>query len=268
MDRTRQVWDRSSAVGTIGRRRSMFGTARARRRVLPLVALLVSVGIPVAFGMAVDRGSAPAVADEVGSVEVAPLAAADAPAEPPDEGPARFATIEGLELRLPSSAVLLVGFHEASQTAALALRPAGVLKDNANTTRFDPPPDHADGPAYVVMSSRGRVPAATSAVDVLLRDDDPVLSPVSGTVVDVRPYHLYGRHPDHRIEIVPDGRPDLRLVLIHVRDVEVVAGDTVRAGVTVLAGSANRFSFGSHIDRYTDPDRWPHVHIEVKRAPD
>lgn len=246
----------------------MFGTARARRRALPLVALAVLVGVPVVLALAVDRGSAPAAAVEGAPVEVAPLAVAPAEAEDARAvGPVRFATIEGLELRLPSSGVLLVGFHEASQSAALAMRPTGVLRENANTTRFEPPPDRADGPEYVVMSSRGRVPAATSAVDVLLRDDDPVLAPVSGTVADVRSYHLYGKHPDHRIEIVPAGRPDLRVVLIHIRDVAVAPGDTVRAGETLLAGSANRFSFGSHIDRYTDPDRWPHVHIEVKRAP-
>lgn len=269
MDRTRQVWDRSSAVGTIGRRRSMFGSARARRRVLPFVVLTLLVGIPVVLAVTVDRGPAPAAALEGGPVEVAPLAAATAhPDATPEVGPVTFATIEGLALRLLSSNALLVGFHEASQTAALGLRPTGVLRENANTTRFDPPPDRADGPEYVVMSSRGRVPPATSAVDVLLRDDDPVLAPVSGTVSDVRSYHLYGKYPDHRIEIVPTGRPDLRVVLIHVRDVAVAPGDNVEAGVTVLAGSANRFSFGSHIDRYTDPDRWPHVHIEVKRAPD
>lgn len=249
----------------------MFGTARARRRLLPLVLVGLFLGVPALLGTMVDRVSQPAAADEGSGVEVAPAAAAlseDGQAAPGDVValPPIFASYEGLELRLPSASPVLVGFHEASQAEALPLLPIGTLEDNANTTRFVPPPDRSDGPAYVIMSSRGRTPAATSAVDVLLRDDDPVLSPVDGRVTDVRAYHLYGKYPDHRIEIAPTGRPDLRIVLIHVRDVGVGIGDTVEIGRTVLAGSANRFSFGSHIDRYTDPDRWPHVHVEVKAA--
>ena len=269
MDRTNQVWTRSSAVGAIGRRRRMFGTARARRRLLPIVALAFLVGVPALLALVVDRASSPAVAEEAHPVDVAPLAEgepATATSVASDVSlPPLLASHDGLELRLPSDDPVVVGFHEASQSAALPMLPIGTIRDNANTTRFVAPPDRADGAEYLVMSSRGRAPAATSAVDVMLRDDDPVLSPVDGTVTDVRAYHLYGRYPDHRIEITPLGRPDLRIVLIHVRDVAVAVGDTVEAGRTPLAASANRFSFGSHIDRYTEPDRWPHVHIEVKR---
>lgn len=269
MDRTNQVWTRSSAVGAIGRRRPMFGTARARRRLLPVVALAVLVGVPALLAVVIDRGSPPASAEEARPVEVAPPvdgAAAAATAAPGDVAlPPLLASHDGLELRLPSDDPVVVGFHEASQSAALPMHPIGTIRDNANTTRFVAPPDREDGAEYVVMSSRGRAPAATSAVDVVLRDDDPVLSPVDGTVTDVRAYHLYGKYPDHRIEITPLGRPGLRIVLIHVRDVSVAVGDTVEAGLTPLAASANRFPFGSHIDRYTEPDRWPHVHMEVKR---
>ncbi|HEX9766520.1 MAG TPA: hypothetical protein VGA36_07130, partial [Nitriliruptorales bacterium] len=110
------------------------------------------------------------------------------------------------------------------------------------------------------------VTTGTTAVDLVIRDQDPVISPVSGTVIDVRPYALYGRHPDHRLEIAPDGFPQLRVVLIHVRDVHVTPGMRVVAGETELAGGPNRFPFASHIDRYFPQDRWPHVHIEVKPA--
>jgi hypothetical protein len=85
---------------------------------------------------------------------------------------------------------------------------------------------------------------------------------VDGVVTEVRPYLLYGQHPDTRVEIRPDDAPHLRVVLIHVDGVQVAAGDRLTAGETVLAGSANRFPFSSHVDRYLERG-WPHVHLEV-----
>ncbi len=180
--------------------------------------------------------------------------------------PPVFARFEELSLHLPSEDVLLLGYHEASFPDALALTPVGDAIANENRTKFTAPPTDPDGPEYIVLSSRGRGHPATSAVDLVLRDDTPVLSMVTGTVTDVRPYALYGKYPDTRIEIIPDARPDLRVVVIHVADVGVQAGDHVEAGVTRLAGGPNRFPFASHIDRYFEKDRWPHVHVEVKRA--
>lgn len=227
----------------------------------PAVISLVSDTTVPAGAAEHDSGVVGAGAVVDGSGEVV-AASADVPAVPT----ARFASVGGLALHLPSLDTLLVGFHEASQKEAQAMLPHGRLLENANTTRIDPPADAEDGPEYVIMSSRGRTPAATSAVDLVMRDDDPVLAPVTGTVTDVRGYFLYGKYQDHRIEIQPEDAPDLRVVLIHVADVRVATGDRVTVGETPLAGSANRFDFGSHIDRYLEPARWPHVHVEVKRA--
>jgi hypothetical protein len=179
---------------------------------------------------------------------------------------AAFATVDALTLHLPASEVVLVGFHEASSRDAQAFGPVGRLEDHQNTTKFDPPADAPAGPPYVVLSSRGRPYPATSAIDVLLEVDQPVRSPVTGTVTDVRSYHLYGKHADQRIEIAPADAPEQRIVMIHLDGVGVAIGDEVVAGETVVAGSARLFPFGSHIDRYTEPDRHPHVHYEIKRA--
>lgn len=275
MHRSTNSIDVGPTAGPVGPRGSMFGRRRRRSR-LGLVAGLLAVAVGVGI-WAMRAPRTPAVADPGGDARAAAAPAddagtADAPADaaPADAAlPAVFARTERLALRLPADDVVLVGFHEASRKEAVGLTPVGVLMENANTTRIQPPPD-TDGPEYVILSSRGRAPAPTSAVDLVMRDDTPVRSPVSGEVVDVREYFLYGKHRDHRVEIAPDGAPHLRVVLIHVRDVAVGAGDRVEAGTTILAGSANRFPFGSHIDRYTEPDRWPHVHVEVKstRAPD
>ena len=118
---------------------------------------------------------------------------------------------------------------------------------------------------YLVMDSRGRPAPATSAVDVVLRRSDRVLSPVTGHVWNVRRYRLYGRYRDLRVAIVPEGRPDRLVVVIHLRDVRVRRGDQVIASQTVL-GRARRFPFLSQVDRYVS-GRFPHVHIEVKRPP-
>lgn len=176
---------------------------------------------------------------------------------------ARFADVELVTL---NEAVQLVGFHEASYADALPLSPVGRMVFNDNPTKFEPS-SGAHGPDYGVLSSRGRLNAATSAVDMVVPAGLPVASVVSGTIGLVEPYLLYGRYPDTKVEIIPAARPDLRVVMIHLRDVRVFAGQRVEAGQTVIAGSANRFPFASQVDRYLGELPGPHVHIEVKSPP-
>jgi hypothetical protein len=209
---------------------------------------------PVEEG-ASDRDTTPGVEEAVTTSAVGPSTPA-------------LARFDDLVLHLPSPTPVVVGFHEAATTAALGLHPVGTLTEDRNTTRTDLPADVPDGTPYLVLSSRGRAAAPTSAMDVVLEPGDPVLSPVTGTVVDVRGYLLYGAHTDLRVEVVPDERPDLRLVLIHLDEVTVEIGDRVLAGATPLAGTARSFPFGSHIDRETEPDRYPHVHLELKSGDD
>jgi hypothetical protein len=175
-----------------------------------------------------------------------------------------MARSDDLLLYLPASDPLIVGYHEAAHVSAVPLTPVGTVRDDRNTTRTTLPPDDPDGADYLVLTSRGRAAGPTSAVDVVLPEGTELLAPVTGRVLDVRDYLLYGSHEDLRIEIVPDGRPDLRLVLIHVADGQVEVGDRVVAGVTPIAGTARLLPFGSHIDRETEPDRHPHVHLELQ----
>jgi murein DD-endopeptidase MepM/ murein hydrolase activator NlpD len=157
-----------------------------------------------------------------------------------------FAQVGDLALRLPSHAVVVHGFHEASNRTSFAMTPVG------------------DEPR--VLPSRGRPAPATSAVDIVLVDDEPVRSPITGTVEVAESFHVYGKHADRRIVLVPDDAPELRVVVLHVTGVAVTAGDRVEAGVSVLAESARRFPFRSQIDDETAPDAWPHVHYEVRPA--
>jgi biotin carboxyl carrier protein len=261
----------------VARSRPMF--ARRRTSVLRVVllaagvllvpALLAAAPIDTWSGVGSSAAEAPAAAMDDGepSAAEATRGAAD-PAEEAEDLPVTpaFATVDAVTLHLPAAEVVLVGFHEASSRESQPFGPVGRLRDHQNTTKFDAPADVPEGPPYVVLSSRGRPYPATSAIDVLLEEDEPVRSPVTGTVVDVRSYHLYGKHADQRIEIAPGDAPEQRIVMIHLDGVSVRVGDEVVVGETVVAGGARVFPFGSHIDRYTEPDRFPHVHYEIKRA--
>lgn len=253
-----------------GHARSGPGGPRRSRKGVPLaVGLAALILLPAAWAGSI--GDADAAQADDGSVTVASthedaVAGGEAEAEVPDPAlPQTFARVGGLDLLLPDEQVLMIGFHEASQPDALAFAPVGDAVENQNTTKFTPPAEPEPGPDYIVLSSRGRPNPATSAVDLVMRDATPVMSPVDGTVVDVRPYSLYGKYPDTRIEIRPTAAPDHRVVIIHVSDVRVAVGDEVEAGRTGIAGGPNRFPFASHIDRYFEQERWPHVHIEVKK---
>lgn len=259
---------------------------RVRRRVLPTalaVAGVVTIGgcaLATLPSSATDDPPSPiedrerpptAVTDQRRAAPPAapgttpPVGSTDEPRRPTPAEPTTppLARAGELELWLPAAEPLVVAFHEASHVSAGPLDPIGVLADDRNTTRTDLPADDDAGGPYLVLSSRGRAAGPTSAVDVVLLEGTAVLSPVTGTVSDVREYLLYGRHRDVRVEIVPEARPDLRVVIIHVDGVTVDAGDRVDAGVSPLAATARLLPFASHVDRETEPERHPHVHLEV-----
>ena len=173
-----------------------------------------------------------------------------------------FASVGGLTLRLPAERLRVVAYHEAAKSAALALHPLGRCGRNVNPFKFDCPRGTA-GPRYVVMSSRGRINPATSAVDVAMARRSRVLSPVTGTVFKVKRYWLYGKYRDYRISLIPAKKPWLAVVMIHVTRIAVRKGDRVIAGRTVLA-KPRRLPFHSQVNDYVGSGV-SHVHLEVKR---
>ncbi len=241
--------------------------ARRRRPKLPaLLGITALLAIPAALGADQDpdafsgtRLTAAGLAGPDGQ----PLVIEGRPVER-FAVPPLMAHVGQLQLLLPSLEVVLVGFHEASFQDAVGLGPIGTLIDNQNTTKFVDDQVGRGETDFHILASRGRYQGATTAVDVVLAPGINVLSPVTGTVTDVRKYQLYGRYEDTRIEIQPDDAPELRIVLIHVRGVDIRTGDRVVGGETILAEEANVFPFSSQVDRYTEPDRYGHVHIEVK----
>jgi biotin carboxyl carrier protein len=238
----------------VRRRLGVIGNAPALLSlVVGLVVTLALVGSGTGSSQAAPISPpAPGSADAEPATASAPDAAhadePDVPAVPAaqESAPARtgvLASVDGLELHLPSEEVVVAGFHQASSRGALAMDPVAARSQ--------------------VLPSRGRGTERTSAVDLVLVDDEAVRSPVTGRVVETETYSLYGRHPDRRVTIRPKGRSDLRVVLLHVEGLRVEEGDRVEAGETVIAQSARRFPFRSQVDEETAPDAWPHVHLEV-----
>lgn len=239
--------------------------ARRGRFLAPFLAgMLVLGAVAARLG---DEGDPPVGAATGDEMSVTAGERAQAPADVPAvPAPVHVLPVLGrvgdLLVHVPARDPVLVSYHEASFPQAQAVTPLGVLTNNENPTRTLVSEEHPDGLPFHVQVSRGRTNASTSAVDVVLAPGEEVRAPVAGTVTEVRPYQLYGAHDDVRIELQPDDSP-FAVVLIHVQDVAVRAGDRVAVG-DVLAGGARMFPFGAVVDRQTEPERYGHVHIEVK----
>lgn len=258
---------RVDAAPAAPRDRRARGRGRAVRRFSAVAVVALALGAPIAL----DPG---AIAEQSGAETALSAPPSEAGADEGAEGgeevaepgtrASTFARFEDLDLVLEEGGVRLVAYHEAAFDDALPLDPVGTNVENDNQGKFtDPGP--AEGPDYAILNARDRPTAATSAVDIAFEPNTPIVSLVSGVVTEVEEYRLYGRHRDHRIEIAPGGRSDIRVVIIHVEQPEVSIGDEVIAGETVLAPAAVLFPFESQIDRYVGDPRGPHIHVEVKR---
>ncbi|MBW3619376.1 MAG: M23 family metallopeptidase [Actinobacteria bacterium] len=153
-----------------------------------------------------------------------------------------LATGAGVEVHTPSPRPAYIGFHQSSNGSATPMRAAWGRK----------------------LPSRGRGTPGTSAVDIAMDAGDPVRAPVTGRVVAVEPYALYGKYPDFRLRFVPDDDPGMLVSVIHVTDPKVRPGQRVQGGVDVIAGGARKLPFVSQIDVNGGGNR-AHVHIEMRR---
>lgn len=191
----------------------------------------------------------------------------EAAASPFPEGPSRlFARHDGMHLYTPSADPVRIGFHEAAYRTAVGMIPLGRAIGNDNGGKYQLPPLTPTDQQYLVLSSRGRPHHATSAVDIVMRPGEPVRSVVTGMVVEVRPYMLYGVHPDAMIRIRSAEDNGKIVTMLHVTGTRVHVGQQVLAGETIVADTATSFPFLSQIDYYLGSKPHPHVHVEVKRG--
>lgn len=196
------------------------------------------------------------------AVPAAP-AAADVPAPAPaPEQPRVFATVEGVELVAPTTEALAYGFHEGS-TRGLALAPVGRVV--ANQRGIEVPADDPDGVDYVIMATRGRSASPTSAVDIAVPEGVEIAAPVTGTIVDVARYALYGNISDLMVTIRPADLEGVLVRVFHLEDATVAVGDEVVAGETVISNASRPLPVRNQVDKWAGR-RGPHVHFEVERG--
>lgn len=209
------------------------------------------------------------VQKKVAGEEAAEKKADEEEAAPPPfpAGPSRlFARHDGMHLFTPSADPVRIGFHEAAYPVALGMIPLGRALANDNGGKYHLPPFTPTDQQYMVLSSRGRPNHATSAADVVMRPGEPVRSVVTGMVIEVEPYMLYGKYPDAKIRIRSAEDNGKVVTMLHVTGPRVNVGQQVLAGETIVANSATLFPFLSQIDYYLGDMPHPHVHVEVKRG--
>lgn len=149
-----------------------------------------------------------------------------------------------LDLRSPIEPKNLTGvlFHQASNAWAMTLTTKLPEADYEKTTakhaiRVNTKQDSGewlDADALHLWRTQDSTPMDTS-IDVGALAGTTVISPVTGTVILVRDYMLYGEVPDIEIHIQPDGYDNWDCVLIHTTDPLVKEADRVEAGVTEIS---------------------------------
>ncbi len=158
----------------------------------------------------------------------------------------QFASVDEIDLFLPSQAVELIGFHQSTHPGAQGM------------DVFDVP----EAPT-MLMDSRNRNTDRYGAADIAVHPGFEIRSPVTGTVIRGGGYILYCNYRDDYVVIEPDARPGWEVKVLHIDGLQVRTGDRVIAQETVLAPTQTKFPFRSQIDEFTGEPSWGHVHIEV-----
>jgi murein DD-endopeptidase MepM/ murein hydrolase activator NlpD len=206
-----------------------------------------------------DRMDAATARETLGAA----LAAANPGALP--NGPVELATYGDVRIVTEGSRVELVSFHESSSSQALPFESSHAVISAHPAVESDAPDD--DTPV-IVLPTRQRVGAPTSAIDLAMTPGEQVVAPLSGEVIAVDDFSLYGRTPDVIVKIRSSEDPSVVLRALHMVDPLVEVGDRVEAGVTPIAAEARQLPFESQMDRFTAAHRGqaaPHVHFEMRK---
>ncbi|HET6350548.1 MAG TPA: M23 family metallopeptidase [Coriobacteriia bacterium] len=190
-----------------------------------------------------------------------------------------FAQHGSVTLRLPVSVDDLteVGFHQAAYRYAVKLSTklpdadSSKAKKNGGTGR-NKASQSKTADAWLVGSVlrmwRGRPGKPDTAADVGAKAGSRVIAPVDGRVRLVKHYELYGKYGDYEIHIQPDGAPTLDLVMIHIDEPVVRAGDRVSSGITPI-GKVRKLSdrIRHQLGHYSG-DPGDHTHLQLNDATD
>lgn len=278
------IRDTGLAVETrLGRQQA--NAAKRQRRIGTSVVMAVAVLLLAGIGWrwASDRKAAASpikmdngVIGLLSSAAASPASASPAAVPFQPETPI-FAEYGKLQLHLPVPIDRLteIGFHQASYAYALRMKTKltdaklSVVAKTHTTGRVaakQPSGPDAWMTGQVIRMWRNRPGRPDTAADVGALAGTTVLAPVSGTIIKIKSYKLYGKYPDYEVHIAPEGTKGLDLVMIHLTNLNCVVGETVLAGQTPIA-KVRKLSDKFH-DQLADYTKGggDHVHIQVNDA--
>jgi hypothetical protein len=204
-----------------------------------------------------------------------------------------FASFRGVRLRLPvpASAVTVVAFHQSSYNDAFAMvslvrigsgdrlaatvkaqrgRSSASVTTPASTLSATPPAANSHGvwTGSVLQLWRGSGTRMNTAVDCGAKPGTAVYPPVDGTIMQIRPYRLYGKYADFEIHIKPDSIPGVDVIMLHVTNPCVALGEHVIGGVTPLARVRRLKGLvpGLQLATYTS-EGGDHTHFQINVIP-
>lgn len=187
-----------------------------------------------------------------------------------------FGSYRSLHLYLPVPVASLteLAFHQASGENAIPIESLlpdanmNVVAQNRSSGRVVP--TSTVGPAVLTggvlrMWRSNRRGAPDTAADIGAAPGTPVYAPVTGVVLNVRPYRLYEKYDDYEIHIQPNGWEEVDVVVIHVDSPMVAPGDRVIGGITNIA-QVRKLSdkVTPQLAAYTK-DAGDHVHLQLNQ---
>jgi hypothetical protein len=273
---------------------------RIRIRISIVVAIVIVIGLTATLGYllfgkadSLIKGSAETVDIETSGVQTrAPTEeevhlkeaiAAGAVAEDPNIPylpTPLIASYDDLAIHSPISAnhITEIEFHQASYDTALQLTPFVTIVDaqevadkhGTNHVSVDDQPV-GDEPLIAEAVSTWRLDSVgpeMSSVDVGALAGTDVYAPVSGTVVKIKTYSLYGLIDDYEIHIQSPEHPELDIVMLHIEDLSVEVGDRVYGGGTRIAAVRNIGDvIDNNLSNFTaSGDPGNHCHVQVNDA--
>jgi hypothetical protein len=191
-----------------------------------------------------------------------------APVSATGEARPAFARFGNKPLLLPVAAAdaTIIAYQPVGDDSAIALTPIG-QKVNVNAfVRFFRNLFGGEAPVrYYQLEGEAGEP--TTSVLVGAPPDSPVSSPISGVVVGVTPYKLFGKYDDYRIDIRPEETGGVTVTLLFIDNPVVSIGERVTAGKTQL-GTVRRCpqEIGNTLAEYTH-DTGSHIHLQVSEEP-
>jgi len=194
--------------------------------------------------------------------------APSAPVAPDGEPHPTFARLGDRNLLLPveSSDATIIAYQAVSDDRAVAMSPIGE-RANANAlVRFfrgifssEPLVRY-----YLLNGPYGEEP---TSVMVGAAEGSPVVAPISGSVIAVKEYMLYGKYPDVQIDIRPEQMSAVTVTLLFIEDPVISIGDIVTAGKTKLGNvRACPEDLGRRLTEYTH-EAGAHVYMQVTEEP-